>query len=243
MSQGNPAARLHSMLRTFDQTAEDGRSVSMVWAEVLAVEQESVLAELARVTSLIPDILAELTAAGDAYQLDAFTHFAPSWARALFAPDVNMNQTSPSPAVGLVDRGSLVALGAVAAFLGATAPEGVVPPLTSIESLRGQAEELLTGIRDSADLDEKTRSLLLAHMHRLAWALDDVAFGGPGGVKAASERLAGAVAVLVPEPQRGGIVAQSLQFAGAAWVAFSAGPTVQAALDAWGAVAGALPPG
>lgn len=243
MTANNPAARLHRLLRLFDETAENGLSISMVWAKVLDVEQEKVLPELSRAAALVTDIRSALAAAGDAYQLDVFDHFATSWARPLFAPEHNMQQTSPSPAIDLVDRGSLVALGGVAAFLGATAKEGITPPTETLDELRAQAEDLMASIRGSEGLDETVKTLLLEHVHRLAWALDDLAFGGPGGVKAASEQLAGAVAVLVPEHERGGLVGRSLQFAGAAWIAFSAGPTVQKALEAWSAVAGALPPG
>lgn len=243
MSANNPAGRLHRLLLSFDETAENGLSIAMVWAKVLDVEQEKVLPALSRAAALVYDIKAALSAAGDLYQLEVFDHFGPAWARVLFAPEVNMQQTSPSPAVGLIDRGSLVALGGVAAFLGATAAEGVSPREDIVEGLKEQVQDLLDTIRSSDELDEKLKALLLDHVHRLAWALDDVAFGGPGGVKAASERLAGAVGVLVPADQRGGLIGRSLQVAGAAWIAFSAGPTVQQALEAWNAVAGALPPG
>lgn len=60
----------------------------MVWSSVLGVEQERVLAELSRAVGLLPNIKMGLTAAGDEFQLEVFDHFAPAWARCLFAPEV-----------------------------------------------------------------------------------------------------------------------------------------------------------
>jgi hypothetical protein len=99
--------------------------------------------------------------------------------------------------------------------------------------MRGHVEEMLSDLRAAADLDESTRKLLLDHLHALAWALDDLKFGGPGAVIAATERLVGAVALQVREEERKGFVGRAVALVVGVWSVFKAGPEAQQALEAW----------
>jgi hypothetical protein len=65
---------------------------------------------------------------------------------------------------------------------------------------------------------------------------------GTEGVRAAAERLAGAL-VLTPEEKRShNVVQRAIAAAGLAWRLFAAGKQVHGAIEGWSGVLGFLPP-
>lgn len=234
----NPAGRLLALLRAYQESASEDESILVTWAGVLGVEDHpTALAQLPYVAALLPaiDQAVGLSGQGELQQLVAT--FRPFWLRAVFFPEWHGVQT-PSPGAQLIDEGSLAALGGLSVHLSATASEGLIPPEASVRDLRGTVLEAIDHLKGADELAAAVRELLLARLHEVLWALDHLSMGGPGAVTAATERLAGAVAVQVPQSERvKSPVARLLAVVGAVWVVFKHGPEAKDALVAWTEVA------
>ncbi|GAA4727004.1 hypothetical protein [Phytohabitans rumicis] len=238
----NPAGRLHALLTAYRETASSNITILQTWAKVLAADTD-VLAvrELALAAALLPQLEIAVTNTGDMYQRAIVDLHMYAWASPIFFPEHHARQ-NPSPGPDLVDAGALVSLGGVSSFLNATASEGRIPAEDQLSKLKQQISEVIDDVPNTSDLPAEIRQFLLDRLYDIAWAIDHLRLTGPEGVKAATERLAGAVAVSAPTRSHP-IIKRALEAAGAAWIAFSSGPIVQKGIESWTEVFKALPPG
>ncbi|MCU1670653.1 MAG: hypothetical protein JWP40_3580 [Blastococcus sp.] len=239
----NPAGRLHSLLTGYRETSNgDNRSVLAVWADVLGAKDDTeTLLSIAETAGLIPQIEAAVIRSGDEDQEEVFASFAASWASAVLAPGVNLHGGNAFAVAASVEQ--LAVLGGLSSFLSATASEGRVPTDAEISDLRGQVQDLINSITEDAELPEEVKRLALDHAYRLAQALDHFRIGGPGAVKAATERLVGATVLAPDQVRKSSVWTRLMTVGGLIWTAFKFGPDARQALEGWTEIIKALPGG
>lgn len=226
----NPAGRLHALLSEFRLASDPGNvSILNAWREVLGTDDTtSTMAGVAQVAALVTELRVVLVATGDESQMRSFEHFSGVWLTPIFTPSNAWNQSGD----GLVEEASLVMLGSLSSYLGRLHPEGVIPTPEKTSELKDMIDGALEALRQS-DLPEQIQTIMVQRFHDMAWALDHLEVAGPNGVKAAVERLLASVQ-MQPKTVFDRITGLGvLGTAGAVWMAFTSGPEVQAALEAW----------
>jgi hypothetical protein len=238
----NPAGRLHEILAEYRRSATNKRVVADHWVAVFGVEdRDTAMLRVAETAGLIPQIEEALIRSDDEGQMLLFRTFADALIHAVMHPRSDIYSVQSQTVV--VGDQPLAALGGIASFLSATASEGRVPLDSEITDLRGQVQDLIVGITEDAALPEDVKRAALDHAYRLAHALDHFRIGGPGAVKAATERLIGAT-VLAPKHVRDSKWWERLlAVGGAIWTVVKMGPEAQKALEAWEGLLKALPGG
>jgi hypothetical protein len=238
----NPAGRLYEILAEYRRTATKTKSVVDHWVAVFEVEdRDTALLRVAETAGLIPQIEAALIRSADEDQMHLFRTFADDLIHAVIHPRTD-TYSSQSQAVVVQDQ-PLAALGGISSFLTATASEGRVPSDNEITDLRSQVQELIAGITEDPALPEEIKRAALDHAYRLAQALDHFRIGGPGAVKAATERLIGATVLAPPHVRESKWWQRLLAVGGAIWTVVKMGPEAQKALEAWEGLIKALPGG
>lgn len=223
----NPAGRLLALLTGFQEAGNV--SVVNAWRSVLGTEsQEDTLAAVARVSALVPELEVALEATGDESQIRSFRHFADEWLAPILTPGLHWGQAGGD----LVEDTPLVMLGSLSSFLGHLYPEGVVPDPEKQAELREKVAAALETVRQS-DLPEQVRAVMVRRFHDMQWAIDHLEVAGPEGVKAAVERLTGAVVLQEPGIRQRIADLGVMDTALYAWVLFSSGPVAQASLESW----------
>jgi hypothetical protein len=109
----------------------------------------------------------------------------------------------------------------------AALPEG-----DELAVLLEQVSDVADSVEASTELTDDVKHALLRRIAQVRFAIENARVGGSEGVQEAVELLVGAVAVrtrAVPKSMARKIVA----VAAAAFTLFSAGPTIQASLEAW----------
>ena len=145
------------------------------------------------------------------------------------------------PSQGLVDPGALAALGTIDVLLSTIGSEGVVPEDPGVVGdLRSDIESAIAEVRQDAVLPAEVKQVLVARLHDMLWALDHLEVAGPDGVKAAAERLAGALAIN-PEARKYPTTTKVTRLTGRAWSVFTAGQKASGAIEGWSQVLEALP--
>ncbi|BEP14828.1 hypothetical protein acdb102_31390 [Acidothermaceae bacterium B102] len=192
----NPAGRLHALLTSYEaeQVAQSNRTFLVLWSAALQINPDLVPKYMCEVIGLIPAI--EMALAGqeqEEEQRAAFSHYLPHWIDATMAPANNWNSGPGAP----IDKGALIGLGSMSAYLSAVAPEGEPPSQDRIDAWLQETASLMSDIDDSNEVSDDLRRVLHSHLEAVSWALRAVRVSGAAGIVAASERLMGAVAVSV----------------------------------------------
>lgn len=240
----NPAGRLYELFNAYREAASDARPIVDCWADVFGTEDRTAtLLRIAETAGLVPEIEAAVERSGDEEQIALFRDFVGAWVAGVFFPENNLYGNPSAAWSAAVSQQNLRVLGGLSSFLSATASEGPVPSAEEVASLHQQVISLIDEIVYDETLPEDVKRMALDHAYRLAQALDHFRIGGPGAVKAATERLVGA-AILSPEPvKQSSVWEKVVKVAGGIWAVFSKGPAAQQALAAWTGVALSLPGG
>ncbi len=234
-SYDNPAGRLHELLKRLSET---GAGVSLVdaWAEVLGVEPDQVSLHLGDVAKLLADVQIAVDELGEETFASMADRYRDAWAGSIFP-----SNHSFSTAVHKVrpDSPALDALGAIGVHLHSVASEGLVPSEAELDQLKDGVARLLDEIRQSSDLPESVRHLLVLRLTDILRAMEYVHIGGPNAVRLATEALIGAIgvgAIDLRGPEGSSPSKAKRRVATvlvAIWMAFTAGPEIQASLEAW----------
>jgi hypothetical protein len=238
----NPAGRLHELLASFREFADDRTAVVEIWAAVFDVEDRpTALLRIAETAGLVPQIEAAIERTGDEGQITLFRQFSAAWAESVMYPQTNL-YASPSNAMSnAISPSTLAVLGGVSSYLSATASEGAVPSSEEVASLYQQVMSLIDEIIADETLTEDIKRLALDHAYRLAQALDHFRIGGPGAVREATERLIGSVAMSTPPVEQSTVWRRVWDVFGRAWTIFNRAPQAQQALEAVPEIFKALP--
>lgn len=183
----NPAQRLHEIVkRHADARATHGNhGYDAVWAETLGIDRTEVTSAVAGVFGLIHEIDAALAVTGDEDMVRIANRYRDDWALAVVPHGSGRGQAlQQGPTDAAVD-----ALGSVASHLRNTLPEGLIPDEQEAAELHEQVAQLIGDIRDDESIPHEIRTVMLARLHDLAWALDHVELGGAGAIQAALDRL------------------------------------------------------
>lgn len=233
-SLDNPAGRLHSLLSSYHHAAEESRAIASTWCEVLGIDIEDLMPELAVVASLVPALDLAVRATGSAAQEATFRHYVQAWCRPIFHPEHHWRKT-PSPGKTLIDEGALLTLDGLSEYLSTVTSEGHVPQPDKLDALRQEIDDALAHLLSADDLPAEVRAALSDALHRVLWALDHFRVVGPRGVQDVLDRFFLAVQnneTIRANAQHSG-VSRPVKAAWALWLAFSAGPGVKASLEAW----------
>jgi len=197
-STNNPAGRLHDVLTAFEnaRVENQGQTLRTIWSKALGADDPT--AEMARVAGLIPAVFDAVRAheedTGDGAPRKTVATYAAQWAAPLFYSQVGSEQ-GVTGAAGEVNEAAMLALENLSSLLRLTRPEGRDVAESERASLREELDQLIAQVREDDDLNPGLRALVLQRLHEVATALDHYEVTGPGGLAAASERLAAAVAV------------------------------------------------
>jgi hypothetical protein len=240
----NPAGRLHMVLTEYRAAARTDSTMHATWARVLGVPEGEVPVALAEVAALIPDIHRLVVQCGASEQIELFNAFGRHWAVPIMS-EHHPRQT-PSPGPDAVDPSALAVLGGLSAYLSTCAPEGVLPDPERVTELQAAVSDLLDELAGEDSLPAELRSAINARLHDIIWAMDHVRIGGPGAVKQAIERLLGQITISLhnkPDARDSGFLKKVTKTISCIWVAYKAGPQVQAGLESWQDILKQLPPG
>lgn len=151
------------------------------------------------------------------------------WSKPVYAPATNLDgpihQQRVSPE-------ALAYLDSVASVLRRAENHPALPAGDELTDLLEQVSELADSVEASTELTDDVRQALLRRIAQVRFAIENARIGGPEGVQEAVELLLGAAVVrsrAVPKATAKKIFA----VIAAAFTLFSAGPTVQASLEAW----------
>lgn len=160
------------------------------------------------------------------------------WARPVFPPD--HAYTAPLRNV-LPDEPALESLELVSAQLHSIAPDGVVPEADQLEELKSQLRDVVNAVREATDIPEEAKHLIVARLLEVETALEHLDVGGPEAIRRATEAVMGGVIfVRDKEVAKSQTVNRVWVTLLAIWAVFSAGPTIQASIDAWHQILPAL---
>ncbi len=188
---------------------------------------------MVRVAGLLADIERLVDRIEDERITTLYEHYSPEWRRSVLMPNGNWSAAKGE----LVDAGALASLGALSSLLSVLGSEGSAPDGETLGALRESLDEALGAVRGDQTLPPEIKRLLVARLHDMLWAIDHLNVMGPEGVKAAAERLAGAVAVDPALRDHHPAVAKVLTVAGRIWSAFTFAGQVTEAIEGWETVA------
>lgn len=233
----NPAGRLHELLTQL--CANPQQQLLHQWGQVLEVSLEDVPLHLGDVGALVREIDAIANSLDVRPISAALRRYRPEWSRPIFPTDVKFTdqvaRVAPSAA-------GLEALDLLAEQLHMLAPEGQIPDESRLEELRAAIVALIEDVRATEDFSADIRHLIEDRLRSILHAIDHVAVGGPEAVRLATEALLGGVGVRALQATQSPTWGKMLATLGAVWIAFSAGPTVQNSIDAWGDLRQSLVP-
>jgi hypothetical protein len=226
----NPAGRLHDLLT---RLAQQDRVASLLdgWAAVLRVNPENVVVHLGRVADLVRQTQDAVDSAGEGALLPPVERYRDSWAQPIFPRE---HAFSSALKKVLPDAAALEALDLVSAQLHSIAPEGVVPDEDELAQLKSQLRELIDMVQAADDVPDEVKHLVISRLRSVEEAIEHLDVGGPRSIHHAMEAVMGSV--LFAQDAR---VAKSPTIRKVwttlliVWTAFSAGPTIQASLEAW----------
>lgn len=233
VSYDNPAGRLHALLEALSGVA-GSTPTGTAWSQVLDVPTSEGPLQLAAVGQLVGDVEQAVETAGATAFSATVSRYRDEWLNAVFPSDQGL-----SGGIGNVmpSAVALEALAGIATHLHTVAPEGKVPEIEELEELKQRVQDTLHTVEQAADLPDAVKELIVARLSGVLQAITHVAVGGPHAVRFATEALVGAIVAEEPArtaASRSSTVKQVLATLGVVWVAFSAGPTVQNSIEAWG---------
>jgi hypothetical protein len=233
----NPAGRLHELLRKLGEQNR-GDSLLNAWAEVLRVKSDDVVLHIGSVANLVRQIQDAVDRAGEEALIAPVRRYRGVWARPIFPPEEAYN--NPLKSV-LPDDAALESLELVSAQLHSIAPDGVVPDADQLEELKSQLREVVSAVREATDLPDDVKHLIVARLLDVEEAIEHLDVGGPEAIRRATEAVMGGLMftrdVHVAKSQTVTKVWTTLLVL---WAVFSAGPTIQASIEAWHEIVPAL---
>lgn len=235
----NPASQLHDTLERFADAASDKVSVITAWSLALNVESDEVPRAVARASNLLNEVEQAVRYLHQPRQEQLVALFMPRWSRPFFPTD----RPWTHPSHQLITFDSITVLGSLGDTMSILSPRGVVPTAEQDASIRESILSAIEAVRGDTDVPHSLRVVMLQRLHDVLWAMDHLEVAGPGGVRAATERLMGAVFMQAPTEAQRPLVMQVWTAARGAWLAFTGGAEAQEALGTWEAFFKALPPG
>lgn len=235
------SSRLHALLTALG-AQEHNRSLRYGWSQVLGVPEDDVqfgelgLPVVARLVSGSGD---EAERAATEVGLPLRSALVSEWSKPVYAPGANLDGPIHQQAVS---PEALAYLDSVASVLRTSEHHPAVPEGDEVADLLRQVSELSESVEVSTELPEDVRQALLRRIAQLRFAIENARIGGPEGVKQAVELLLGSAAVraqFIPRPT----VQKILVVAAVVFGVFTAGPEVQASLEAWPDIVQTLMPG
>ncbi|HEY4280388.1 MAG TPA: hypothetical protein VGM91_19355 [Conexibacter sp.] len=226
----NPAGRLHDLLTRLT-TIGGNQQLVVAWAQVLRVQEDDVVLRLGAVADLVRQIQEAVDNAGEPALVRPVQRYRRSWSNPIFPSDHAFSARAERV---FPDEVSLEALDLVSAQLHRTAPDGVVPDEGELARMRSQLEDLVAEVRESDEIPDEVKHVLIARLHEVEEALDQLAVGGPRAVSRAMEAVVGAL-IVQNDPKV--LKSKAIRRLGAVlfvmFEVFTAGPRVQASIDAW----------
>lgn len=186
----NPAQRLYDLLDRHHQTLAAGKGNSgiwTVWSEVLGVEGDKLTADFLYAFALIAEIERALAITGAQHQQWQYKIHSHEWVKA-FAPVGS--GTGQQVVDGDTSDAARAALGSIASHLRDNLPEGNIPLVEGVTSLRDVVRAAIDEVLADDTLPMQLQDLLLRRLHDALWALDHIAVTGAEGVASACDRLA-----------------------------------------------------
>lgn len=226
----NPAGRLHHLLARLAQQNHKS-SVLNGWAAVLGVDPDDVVVHLGRVAELVRQTQGAVERSGEDALIPPVQRYRESWARPIFP----RNHAFKSPLENVLpDEASLEALSLVSAQLHSIAPEGLVPDEDELEQLKSQLRDLIDGVQKADDVPDEVKHLVVSRLRAVEEAVVHLAVGGPSAIQRAMEAVMGSVLFTRDtRVARSAAIQKVWTTLLVAWAVFSAGPTIQASLEAW----------
>jgi hypothetical protein len=226
----NPAGRLHDLLTRLAQQNHK-YSVLRGWAAVLRVEQADVVVHLGRVADLVRQTQEAVDQAGEEALLPPVQRYRDSWARPIFPTEHPFSDFLGNV---LPDAAALEALHLVSAQLHSIAPEGVVPDEDELAQLKSQLRDLIEGVQGAEDVPEELKHLVISRLRSVEEAVEHLDVGGPSAIRHATEAVMGTVLFTQDvRLARSQTIRRVWTTLFVLWTAFSAGPTIQASIEAW----------
>lgn len=197
--ESNPAQRLYDLLERHAEALPKHKNSGLwaVWKAVLEVSDDDFLSEFVLAFSLISQIDQALHVTNDRIQRRTFQVHAESWRRAFIPQASGVGQGVEQGDVTEVSR---LALGSIASHLRDNVPEGVIPDDEQVSDLRAEVASAIDTLMQDESFPLPIRDLLLRRLHDILWATDHVSAMGAGGVAAACDRLAMAMAWTSQQP-------------------------------------------
>lgn len=228
----NPAGRLHELLTQLSEQNDDRESLVVAWAGVLSVPQGDLILHIGGVADLVRQIQEAVDRVGDEILRAPVRRLRETWARPIFPTDhafnAELRAVLPGPE-------SLESLGLVSAQLHLLAPEGKVPDGDELNELQQQVRDLIDEVRQSSELPDYVKDAIASRLMGVDKAIEHVHIGGPDAVRRAMEAVLGTV-ILADEPAKTAktsAVQKVWVTIGVIWIAFNAGPKIQASIEAW----------
>lgn len=227
----NPAGRLHDLLSKLGEQPRNG-SIIAGWAAVLEVEQADVVLHLGRVADLVRQTEEAVDVSEAAALQPSVRRFRAAWTRAIFPEDQAF--TGHLKTV-LPPEEAMEMLGVVSAHLHLIASEGTVPEDDRLDELKTQVRDLIDGVREADDIPDDVKRLVITRLRGVEEAVEHLKVGGPRAVQNAIEAVMGSIVFARNRSVwKSSAVQKIWATLAVAWTIFAAGPTVHAAIDAWG---------
>jgi hypothetical protein len=235
------ASRLHALLTALmEQDAH--QPLRSGWSNVLGIPEPQVQFGkfgLPLVSTLVSNAAEEAARAEAKVGLPLRDGLVQQWSSPVYAPGSNLDGPIQQQQVSLE---ALAYLDSVASVLRMAENHAALPAGDELTGLLEQVAELADSVEASSELTDDVREALLRRIAQVRFAIENARIGGPEAVQEAVELLLGAAVVrgrAIPKATAKKIFA----VVAAAFTLFSAGPTIQASLEAWPQVVETLSPG
>jgi hypothetical protein len=235
-SYNNAAGRLYLLLERLREI-DGGTPIAEAWAQIFGESRELVRERLGAVAELVGQIERAVGVPGREQLTAPVARYRAQWLEATFPLQRSFGE--PVSTVRPSDEAH-EALGVVAAYLEAVAPDGMVPPEAERTALTQRLQALIEDVGRDEELPAEIAHLLVRRLADIEVALRHIEIGGPEAIRKASEALMGAAVVSTVASERtrtAGVTKRVMAVAASIYVAFSAGPTIQKSLEAWPQIA------
>lgn len=234
------SSRFHALLGAL-MAVGDG-TLRQGWSHVLDITEAEVQFgqfALPLVAELVARAGDEAVRAEEQVGLPLRTELVHAWSRPVYAPGSNLD--GPIRQQEVLPE-ALAYLDSVASVLRRSEKHEALPEGDELTELLGQVSDLAASVEASTELTDDVRQALLRRIAQVRFAIENARIGGAEGVQEAVEQLLGAAAVRSSAIPRQ-TINKVLALVATAYMVFSAGPTVQASLEAWPQVVETLTPG
>jgi hypothetical protein len=229
------SSRLHAVLTAL-MALDSSQALRRGWSEVLAIPEADVPFGpfgLPAVADLVSGTVEEAARAAESFGLPLRRNRVAEWSKPVYTPATSLDGPIHQQAVS---PEALEYLDSVASVLARNENHPELPGGDELTDLLAQIDDLAASVEDAEGLPDDVRSALLRRIAHVRHAVTNVRVGGAEAVQEAVELLLGATIVrgaAIPKRTFGKVWA----VVAAAFTLFTAGPAVQASLEAWPQVA------